>query len=283
MSFAVRLQNFAVAVIRFIPLKLADRIACALGVMVFRLNRTGRDRVMDNLRHVFSTEPMTAQELHGYARMTFVNYARTMLDFLRLDFITQDDFSVEMIGFDNIQKALQYGRGCVLLAMHIGNWDYAGSYLAARGAPMSALVEETEPQMYELYKRHRERFGMRTFPLSKAGIGFLNTIKNNRVLAVLGDRDILKSGVVVDFFDGRRSIPRGLGEIIIRRQLPVVFGHMVLQPVHKEQRYLGCIEPPVFFTGTVEDFNRSMVAKFEQLIRQYPDQWMLFQSDWILA
>ena len=121
MNFAVRLQRFAVATVRFIPLKLADRIACMLAVMVFKLNKTGRNRVLDNLRHVFSREAATAQELHHYARMTFMNYARTMLDFLRLDFITRDDFSVEMVGFDNIQKALQYGRGCVLLTMHIGH------------------------------------------------------------------------------------------------------------------------------------------------------------------
>jgi lauroyl/myristoyl acyltransferase len=283
MNLAVQLQKFAVAVVRFMPLKLADRIACLLALAIFAFNKTGRNRVLDNLRHVFFDEPANAQKVRRYTKNTFVNYARTMLDFLRLDFIDRDDFSVEMIGLDNVKKALQYRRGCVLVTMHLGNWDYAGSYLAAHGVPMSALVEQTEPHMYELYTRHRERLGMRTFPLSRAGIAFLHTIKNNRVLAVLGDRDIGGNGIVVDFFDGRRTIPRGLGDIVIKRQLPVLFGYMALQPYHKKKRYLGWIEPPVFFKSSADDFNKVMVAKFEQLIRQYPDQWMLFQADWIAA
>ena len=41
------------------------------------------------------------------------------------------------------------------------------------------------------------------------------------------------------------------------------------------------IEPPVFFTDTTEEFNRTMVVKFEEYISQYPDQWMLFKSDWV--
>jgi KDO2-lipid IV(A) lauroyltransferase len=220
--------------------------------------------------------------MQQYLKNTFVAYARTMVDFLRLGFINPEDFSVEMLGIENLAKALEYGRGCVLLTMHIGNWDYAGSYLATRGVPMSALVEETAPDMYEIYTKHRERLGMKTFPLSKAGYAFLHTIKNNRVLAVLGDRDIMKTGVTVDFFDGRRNIPRGLGEIVVRRKLPVLFGYMVLHPAQSRYRYLGMIEPHAFFTGTTEEFNRTMVAKFEEFIRQYPDQWMLFQSDWVV-
>jgi KDO2-lipid IV(A) lauroyltransferase len=186
-----------------------------------------------------------------------------------------------MIGLENIEKALVHGRGCILLTMHIGNWDYAGSYLASRGVPMSALVEETGSEMYELYTKHREAMGMKTFPLSKAGYAFLHTIKNNRVLAVLGDRDILKNGITVDFFTGRRSIPRGLGEIIIRRKLPVLFGYMVLQPRNTKYRYLGFIDRPVLFSGSVDEFNKAMVTRFEKFIRTYPDQWMLFESDWV--
>ncbi len=200
---------------------------------------------------------------------------------MRLGSIDPGEFSVEMRGLHNVEAALKYGRGCVLLTMHIGNWDYAGSYLATRGVPMSALVEETRPEMYAFYTKHRERLGMKTFPLSRSAIGFLHTIKNNRVLAVLGDRDIIGNGITVDFLDGRRKIPRGLGEIVIRRQLPVVFGYMVLHPDPGEHRYLGCIEEPVFFSGTADEFNKTMVAKFEAMIRQFPDQWMLFGSDWV--
>ena len=281
MNLAVQAQKLAVVFVRIVPLKLADKIAGICALSVCRFSRTGRERILKNLKYVFFQENMENNQIQRYLKNTFMNYGRAMLDFLRLGFMNKNDFSVEMVGLENIEKALRYNRGCILLAMHIGNWDYAGSYLASRGVPMSALVEETEPEMYKLYTKHREGMGMKTFPLSKAGYAFLHTIKNNRVLAVLGDRDILGNGITVDFFSGRRNIPRGLGEIIINRKLPVVFGYMVLQPRHKKHRYLGFISAPMFFNGSVDDFNKAMVARFEELIRAYPDQWMLFQSDWV--
>lgn len=282
MNLSVRSLKFAALLIRYVPLRFADRIAHFLAQLFCRFLKKRRRNILTNLQHIFAYEDIAPEQLKRYMKNTFDNYARTMIDFLRLGFIMPEEFSVEMRGLQNVDKALQYGRGCVLMTMHIGNWDYAGSYLATRGVPMNALVEETEPEMYELYTQHRERLGMKTFPLSKAGYAFLHTIKNNRVLAVLGDRDILKNGITVDFFDSRRSIPRGLGEIVIQRRLPVVFGYMVLHPRRDTVRYLGVIQPPVFFSGTVEEFNKAMVVKFETMIKEFPDQWMLFESDWVV-
>jgi len=281
MNLSVQSLKFAAFVIRYIPLKFADWIACFLAQLYCRFSKERRSNILNNLQHIFAHEDMAPEQLKRYLRNTFNSYARTMVDFLRLGSMTTGEFSVEMHGFDNVDKALQYGRGCVLVTMHIGNWDYAGSYMAARGVPMNALVEETEPGMYELYTRHRERLGMKTFPLSKAGYAFLHTIKQNRVLAILGDRDILKNGITVDFFNGRRNIPRGLGEIVIQRRLPVVFGYMVLHPGRGKLRYLCTIQSPVFFSGSVDEFNKAMVAAFETMIREFPDQWMLFASDWV--
>jgi len=281
MNITVHLQKLATVFTRSIPLKLADKIASCLGSLFCTLSKRRRDHILRNLEHIFADEDVGRVRINRYLKSTFINYARCMVDFLRLSFVSREDFSVELVGLENIYDALRHGRGCVLLTMHIGNWDYAGSFLAARGIPMSACAEETVPEMYELYKKHREKMGMKTFPLSKAGYGFLHTIKNNRVLAVLGDRDILKSGVTVEFFNGRRKIPRGLGEIIIKKKMPVLFGYMVLNPRHKKYRYLGFIDKPRFFTGTEDEFNDVMVKRFEGFIRSYPDQWMLFDSDWL--
>ena len=282
MNVKLQLQKFAAIVVEYLPPKLADRIAHVLALLFYRFNKAGRDKIAKNLSFIFADGNISQEKIQQYTKRTFDSYARTMLDFLRLGHMTAKDFSVEIVGLHNTDEALKHGRGCVLLTMHIGNWDYAGSYLATRGVPMSALVEETAPEMYDFYKKHRERLGMKTFPLSKAGFAFLHAIKHNRVLAVLGDRDILKTGTTVDFFGGRRNIPRGLGDIVIRRKLPVVFAYMILNPKEKKDRYLGVIEPPVFFDGTPDEFNKSMVAWFEGIIKKYPDQWMLFESDWVV-
>jgi lauroyl/myristoyl acyltransferase len=280
MNIGFHLRRFGVFFLRIIPLQLADKIATLLGRLFYLVLKKRRGYIEKNLYYVFSDQHVAPGRIRHYVRNTFVNYGRTMVDFLRLGFVNREDFSVELIGIENAREALKLNRGCVLLTLHIGNWDYAGAFLASRGIPMTALVEEIDPAMLGLYTRHRERTGMKTFPVSKAGYAFIDTMKNNRVLAILGDRDVVGNGVPVTFFSGRRKIPKGLGEIIIKKKLPVVFGYMVLNP-SKKQRYLGVIEPVRLFTAGVEEFNACIVRKFEEIIRTYPDQWIAFHPEWI--
>jgi lauroyl/myristoyl acyltransferase len=146
---------------------------------------------------------------------------------------------------------------------------------------MNALVEETEPEMFRLYTKHREATGLRTFPLSRASYAFLDTIKNNRILAILADRDILKQGVVFKFFSGKRSLPRNLGAIIIKRKIPVVFGYMVLlEKADGRKRYLGVVEKMVLFNDENE-FYTYIIERFQTIISKYPDQWFVFHAEWI--
>lgn len=281
MNITVQLQKIGIALTRILPLKLADKIAAGIGLLFCYAARRKREYIRTNLEHIFSNENIALEQVNYYVKRTFINFARMMTDFFRLSYMQKEDFDVERDGIDNADRALTAKRGCILITLHLGNWDYAGAYLAAYGVPIIALVEETDPEMFDLYTRNRERTGMKTFSIQRSAIAFLQTIKQNNLLAIVADRDIMKNGVEVDFFNGRRSIPRGLADIIIRKKMPVVFGHMVFNPPGKKHRYLGKIEPPFVFEGTAQEFNRLMVSKFEDYIKRYPDQWLVFHPEWL--
>jgi KDO2-lipid IV(A) lauroyltransferase len=280
MNSQLFLRKLGILIVKLLPLKIMDDIAVMLGILFYNLLRKPRSYIETNLRHIFHEDRLDPEQFNRYVKNTFVNYARAMTDFLRLSYITRDGFSVADSGCDRIGEALRLKRGCVLLSLHIGNWDYGGAYLAARGLPVTALVEEIDPAMLSLYTKHRERTGLRTFPVSKAAYAFINAIKSNRALAILADRDILGNGVPVRFFSGRRKIPRGLGEIIIKKNMPVLYSYMIFDE-SKKWRYRCIIEPPVFFSGSVEEFNTHMVKKLEEIIKRYPDQWMVFHPEWV--
>jgi lauroyl/myristoyl acyltransferase len=284
MKLLVLLQKLGIVFIRVIPLKLADKIAARIGIFCCYLLKTKRTYIQNNLKHIFADENISVEQFNYYVKNTFINFARVTVDFLRLGYISKKDIisSVRPFGVvEHTTQGLSLKRGVVLITLHLGNWDYAGSYLAALGVPMSALVEETESEMFDLYTKHRERTGMQTFSVGKAGYAFLQTIKNNRVLAVLADRDIMKNGITVDFYSGKRNIPKGLADIVIKRKLPVLFAYMVLNPNKGQHRYLGVIEPPIVFNKTIDEFNRLMVTKFQHYIRSYPDQWLVFHPEWV--
>ncbi len=234
---------------------------------------------MNNLRHILPDKP----EMHKHlCRKTFENFSLCMTDFFRLGFLKKDKVISAVIpqGLENLDEAQKLKRGTILITLHIGNWDYAGSYLAARGYPMNALVEETEPEMFRLYTAHRESTGLKTFSVSRTSIALFDTIKNNRILAVLLDRDITGQGTTLKFFSGKRSFPVGIASILVKRKIPVVVGYMVLlKNKGSEERYLGVVEPMKIFDNE-NDFNAFIRERFEAIISAYPDQWFVFHPEW---
>jgi KDO2-lipid IV(A) lauroyltransferase len=283
MNPVVQLQKSGVGLTRLIPPKLADKIAILAGFLYCYFSKKKRDYITSNLKHIFANDNISQEQMNCLMKRTFANFALTMTDFFRLSFMSKQRIidSTECIGYGHVKKALALGSGCILITLHLGNWDYAGAYLAARGVPMTALVEETNSEMLALYTRHRESTGMRTYSVNRAGYAFLDIIKNNRVLAVLADRDVAKNGIPVNFFSGKRMIPKGLAEIIIKKKIPVVFAYMVLDTSIRRARYLGVIEEPFVYEGEADSFNRLMVEKFEGFIKKYPEQWFVFHHEWL--
>ncbi len=278
----LQLLRLATLLVKVLPSKLSDKIAVLIGRFFCLILKERRGYILKNLYYIFPEYRRKRSIIIKLTKRTFENFALCMVDFLKLGFINKERIveEVRAVNLKNLTQALSYRKGGVLLTLHIGNWDYAGAYLSAMGFPMLALVEETEHEMFKFYTRNRERTGLKTYPLSKSAYAFIDIIKNNRILAVLADRDITKQGIVVNFFSGKRRIPHNLGEIVVKKRLPVLFGYMVLDHSNGKKRYLGVVEPPVFFTG-VDEFNRFMVKKFEETIKKYPDQWFVFQPEWI--
>lgn len=280
MGIAVKLQKCGVFLTKLFCLGISDNLARLAGGLCYFFLKKKKGYILKNLYYIIPSQ----SGLHNYlCRKTFENFARCMVDFFRLGFLKKGEVIKEVIaqGLENLDEALKKNKGCILLTLHIGNWDYAGSFLAALGYPMNALVEETEPEMFNLYTKHREATGLKTFPLSRAGIAFLDTIKNNRIIAVLADRDITKTGAELKFFSGKRSFPKNLGELVVKRKIPVVFAYMVLlNKKDIKKRYLGVVEEAKLFKDEKE-FNDYMVDRFEKTIAKYPDQWFVFHQEWI--
>jgi KDO2-lipid IV(A) lauroyltransferase len=281
MNIVALLQKIGIMLVGILPSKLTDWLAVHIGRVCSVFLKQKRAYIHANLMHILADRSIGDHDVEGLVTRTFTKFALAMVDFFRLGSIDREGFDVECLGFDHIGKALSQKRGCVLVTAHVGNWDYAGAYLAANGVPMNALVEITDQEMFRIYTAHREHTGMRTYTLAQAGYAFLNTIKENRVLAVLADRDIMDTGIEVTFFNAKRKIPEGLGRIIIKRNIPVVFAYMVLHPDPHRNRYLGVIEAPRTFGNDIRLFHGWLIRKLEEVIRRYPDQWFVFHPEWI--
>jgi lauroyl/myristoyl acyltransferase len=268
---------------RFVPLALAYRLVAwttPLALLVFA--RGHAQRATDNMRQVLGpqADPREARRLTHAA---FANYARYMVDLVRLPHLAPRDLNrcVRIDGWEHVEAAYTYGRGVVFATGHIGNWDMAGAAFAARGHPVSALVETLKPERWnERVQRTRIAAGVKAIPIETGVRDMLAALRKREGLAVLVDRPLDEDGVPVTFFGRPTRVPGGAATLALRTGSPVVPAVLVRAP--DGRGYLAHIGPPI--VGARGDdpsvVMQRIMSWLEGIIRRYPDQWFMFRQMW---
>ncbi len=231
---------------RFVPVTVAYRLV-AWGTPLF-LNLFGRGylrRATDNMAQVLGPEA-DRKEARRLTLAAFANYARYMVDLVRLPHVKSHELleTVGIEGWENVEKAYEVGKGVVFATGHIGNWDMAGAAFAARGRPVSALVETLKPARWnERVQRTRTAAGVKAIPIENGPRAMLAALRKQEGLAVLVDRPLESDGVPVTFFGRATRVPGGAATLALRTGSPVVPAALVRNPAGKG--YLAHIGPPI--------------------------------------
>jgi len=156
--------------LRFVPAPVATALGLMVADICWLLLRSRRRVLLENLR--YTAPGLTPSDHRRLARSTMRNLARCTIDFLRIPLLTHDQFMqlVELRGVEHLDRAFAGGKGAILLTAHVGNWELAGAYLAARGYRGHAVAEDEtiDADTYRIYERYRGATGMDLLPLSQA-------------------------------------------------------------------------------------------------------------------
>ncbi|HTR79090.1 MAG TPA: hypothetical protein VMH39_13315, partial [Gemmatimonadaceae bacterium] len=64
-------------------------------------------------------------------------------------------------GWDAVERCLAGGRAAIFVSGHLGNWELAGAYIAARGIRFAAVARHMANPLFDRYlTQTRERIGM---------------------------------------------------------------------------------------------------------------------------
>ena len=131
---------------------------------------------------------------------TYSSYARYWVEAFRLQDLTRAelDAGLAVDGFEHIEAALAAGKGAITVQPHLGGWEFAGAWFAARGFPLTVVVEPlSPPALFEWFVALRERMGFTVVPLGPdAGSVVARALAANQVVCLLTDRDITVRGAV---------------------------------------------------------------------------------------
>ncbi|HEX8969232.1 MAG TPA: lysophospholipid acyltransferase family protein [Chloroflexota bacterium] len=268
---------------RFVPVAIAYRLAAwATPLALSLFARAYLSRATDNMRQVLGphADPREARQVTLAA---FANYARYMVDLVRLPHLKPrellDDVRVE--GWEHVEAAFKCGKGVVFATGHIGNWDMAGAAFAARGHPVSALVETLKPERWnKRVQRTRTAAGVKAIPIENGPREMIAALRKCEGLAVLVDRPLRSEGVAVTFFGRATRVPGGAATLALRTGSPVVPAALVRDP--RGNGYVAHIGAPIIGQkgDDVSDVMQRVMSWLEGIIRCYPDQWFMFRHMW---
>jgi KDO2-lipid IV(A) lauroyltransferase len=277
--------RLAVVVARVCPRSLAYFLGDRLADLRRWTSPTSRHAVRSNLAHVFEAPP-EPHELDRRTRVVFRNFARFVVDFLRLP--EWDDArmaeKIEFHGGEHARKALARGRGIVFLTAHLGNWELGGALLAHLGIRLNVVARPHRAgAVTKMFDRRRERLGMRVISVREAARRAYRVLQAGEALAVLGDRDITHHGHRVRFFGEETTVPSAYVRMALRTNAAIVPGCLVRR---SGDRFDMWLDAPVVLRRTgdeeadVEANLALCVAVLERFIRRHWEQWFVFEPLW---
>lgn len=263
----------------------ALRTGAAIGALGYRPFRIRRDVVEHQIAAAFPTVDRAA--VRDIARRSFEHLGIVTVETALLARMGPADVLalVERVdGWDVIDRHLALGKGLIVASGHVGNWELAGAYLAARGLRVDGVVRRMGNPLFDGYlTRTRSRLGLTVVRDRESVRRTPRTLRAGGTVAMLIDQAGLNiASTYVPFFGRPAKTPRGAAVFALRFGVPIVFGCMLRLP---SGRYRAIIEDlPVSPTGDVDRDVDAVVASYtealERHIRLVPEQYFWHHRRW---
>lgn len=286
MKFALAAFRAGFVAARVVPAPLAYGAARVAGWLAPRFMPAQRQQVERNLRRIRG-EGIPEAELTRAVRRTFGYYARYWVESFRLPGLSPAavDEGHDVTGYEHIDRALRAGTGVILALPHLGGWEWSAYWLTqVQKVKVTAVVEALEPpELFEWFKEFRQRLGM-TIVAADAGAfqALAQSIKDNHVVCLVADRDLAHSGLPVELFGEKTTLPAGPATLALRTGAPI----LPVGVYFRKGGVRGVVMPPLDTSrhGKLRDdvarVTDELAHAFETLVGAAPEQWHLLQPNW---
>lgn len=187
-------------------------------------------------------------------------------------------------GFENLQRAREAGRGCLLVTGHLGFFELGGLIMAQLGFPMTALtLPEPTTGLTDWRAEFRARWGVKTIVVGNDSFSVLDIVRSlqsGAFVASLADRPYDGNSVPIDLPHGRIRFSTGPVLLALLAGCPIIPVGITRQIdglYHIEA--LDYIEPQWMEAGrkeTLEFYTKKVASSLAPLFAAYPEQWYHF-------
>ncbi len=276
---------FAWRLIGVLPKRVAYGIGKRAADYIFKKNGKGVRRLRSNYARV---QPhLTDYELNQLTKDGMRSYLRYWIDTFRLNTWSKDQIvnTTTVVNEHLLRDPIKSKQGCLVVLPHAGNWDHAAAYFCSTGINLSTVAEKLKPEAIFLkFLAYRESIGIEVLHTEQKVIPTLrDRLNEGKLVALVADRDLSKSGIEVDFLGGVAKMPSGPARLILDSKAAFISAYITYNKagIHIEFQEIG----PIPKNGTDEEkviaLTQLMANNFALGIKRSPVDWHMLQRIWV--
>lgn len=260
-----------------------------LGILWFDILRVRRKDVIKHIGIAFPE--MSEKEKIKMARRSMRLVTSHAADLFILPSIDQAWLEKHIVyeGTNNIDKALQLGRGVLILGMHVGSGDLAASLIALKKWNMHLITKFFKNKSFnDFWFSLRGFHGVQYIEPhgEKTPFQILRALKANGLVGFVLDQFMGKPyGIETTFFGVKTGTAQGLALFHIKTKAPVIPTycyesndgkvHMVFEPALSTSEYVSDDKE-----ASIEKLTQYFCNVTESIIRKHPEHWMWLHRRW---
>lgn len=265
------------------PPEKTEKLGSGLAGLWWRVSRRRKATAIKNLKMAFPQWP--EEKYSQVARGVFDHFGRVAADFLAAPSRSLEELvrTTEVVGEEHLVKAIEEGKGVILITGHFGNWERMSSYLSQKGYKLTVVARDADQsEINEMVNEVRRGPGTSVVARGAAARPILERLKANELIGILPDQNAKE--IFIPFFGHPAGTVLGPGVISERAKCPVVPTVCVRVGVGKyRMEFFPPLAPVEGCEQKGEGMMRAIHAWLEGVITQHPEQWLWIHDRWRMA
>ena len=269
------------------PIGMALAVGRFLARFWYWIVPVGRSVAHQNLQMAYGGKLSRSQRRRIVRRCMDIQAMGTVEMLRAVEFTREQSLKyVHATGMEHVDRALEQGKGCIIIASHVGSVDLMAYSQSILGFPIYGVVKDIHwKPARDFVRAVRERTGLALISPRKSGDVIRQTLIDNKAVAMIVDQHAKRyRGIVCEFFGLLASATPAPARFHFESGAPVVTTVMyrrgntshfdlTAEPFEMERPY-GDLDKDI--RHNTERLN----AIIEGWIRKDPGQWLWLHKRW---
>lgn len=174
-----------------LPNRLAQALGSLIGRLLYYFSR--REKGVASVNIALCFPELSAEQQQQLVKKTLIENSKTLLEIPRI-FKHGGDYALSLVtsttGIERYHQAVMDGKGIILIAPHLGNWELVVHYLN-QFSPMTAMFAPPKQAfLNDIMRAGRQSSGATLVPADSSGVrAQLKHLKQGGVVGILPDQN----------------------------------------------------------------------------------------------